>query len=52
VLQASIGEDAEGPICKVVLLEGEHAEACQAWEVARRYSAACLTHRLMARGGY
>jgi hypothetical protein len=31
---ASVREDAEGLIRKVTLLEGEHAEACQAWDVA------------------
>jgi hypothetical protein len=33
-VQVSVWEDAEGPICKFALLEGEHVEAHQAWEVA------------------
>jgi hypothetical protein len=34
VVHATIWEDAEGHICKVTLLKGEHAKACQAQEVA------------------
>jgi hypothetical protein len=48
---ASILEDAEGPVHKVALLEGELVEGHQAERWLRTSSVACLMHRMMAHGG-